>query len=125
MIKALECYLNDDHEALNKEWQSRLEQISSKVTSLPGVTTLYFVPDIANHVPHMEIKWDRDKIKISAEEAVKTLRNGKPSIVLATAEKHAFGEKKDSLTIASFMLQPGEDTIIADKLYDLLKSHAA
>ena len=125
MIKALECYLNDDHEALNKEWQSRLEQISSKVTTLPGVTTLYFVPDIANHVPHMEIKWDRDKINISADEAVKTLRDGKPSIVLATAEKHAFGEKKDSLTIASFMLQPGEDTIIADKLYDLLKSHAA
>jgi len=125
MIKALECYLNDDHEALNKEWQSRLERISGKVTTLSGVSTSYFVPDIANHVPHMEIKWDRDKIKISAEETVKTLRDGKPSIVLSTAEKHAFGEKKDSLTIASFMLQPGEDAIIADKLYDLLKARAA
>jgi len=125
MVKALECYLAEDHEALNKEWQGRLQRISGKVTTLSGVSTAFFVPDIANHVPHMEIKWDRDRIKISAEDAVQTLRQGKPSIVLATAEKHAFGDKKDSLTIASFMLQPGEDAIIADKLYDLLKAHSA
>ena len=126
MIKALELYLNEDHDALSKEWQSRLELISRKVSSLPSVATSYFVPDIANHVPHMEIKWDRDKIKISALDAVKTLRSGKPSIVLSMAEKHAFGEKRDdTLTIASFMLKPGEDAIIADKLYELLKAHSA
>jgi uncharacterized pyridoxal phosphate-dependent enzyme len=126
MIKALELYLAEDQDALNKEWQGRLERISAKVTALPGVATSYFVPDIANHVPHMEIKWDRERIKISAEETVKTLRSGKPCVVLARAEKHAFGEKRDdSLTISSFMLQPGEDAIIANKLYDLLKAHSA
>jgi uncharacterized pyridoxal phosphate-dependent enzyme len=125
MVKALECYLAEDHQALNQEWQGRLERISGKVVTLSGVSTSYFVPDIANHVPHMEIKWDRERIRISAEDTVKTLRQGKPSIVLATAEKHAFGEKKDSLTVASFMLQPGEDAIIAQKLYDLLKAHSA
>jgi len=126
MIKALELYLQDDQDALNKEWQGRLELISKKVTGLPGVTTSYFVPDIANHVPHMEIKLDRDKIKISASDVVNTLRGGKPSIVLAMAEKHAFGEKRDdTLTVSSFMLQPGEDAIIAGKLYELLKAHSA
>ena len=126
MVKALELYLADDHEAQNKEWQSRLELIARKMSGLPGVTTSYFVPDIANHVPHMEVRWDLGKIKISAEDAVKTLRGGKPSIVLAEAEKHAFGEKRDdSLTICSFMLKPGEDAIIASKLYELLKAHSA
>ena len=126
MIKALELYLAQDQQALNNEWQKRLELISKKVTTLPSVSTSYFVPDVANHVPHMEIKWDRDKIKISALDAIKTLRSGKPSIVLSMAEKHAFGEKRDdSLTIASFMLQPGEDAIIADKLYQLLRAHSA
>ena len=126
MVKALELYLAEDQDALNKEWRSRLERVSAKVATLPGVSTSYFVPDIANHVPHMEVKWDRERIRITAEETVKTLRSGKPSIVLARAEKHAFGEKRDdSLTISSFMLQPGEDAIIADKLYDLLKAHSA
>jgi len=126
MVKALECYLNEDHEALNREWQSRLERIATKVSTIPGVSTSYFVPDIANHVPHMEIKWDRGKVNVSADETVKTLRAGKPSIVLARSEKHAFGEKRDdSLAVSSFMLQPGEDSIIADKLYEFLKAHSA
>jgi len=58
MVKALESYLKEDHEALNKEWQRRLEEISAHITKIPGVTTGYSVPDIANHVPHMEITWD-------------------------------------------------------------------
>jgi L-seryl-tRNA(Ser) seleniumtransferase len=36
-----------------KEWQDRLEYISSRITRVPGVSTSYFTPDIANHVPHM------------------------------------------------------------------------
>jgi uncharacterized pyridoxal phosphate-dependent enzyme len=119
MVKALECYLNDDHEALNKEWQRRLESISSKITALPTVTTSYFVPDMANHVPHMEIKWDAQRIKISPHDAGMTLRKGTPSIVLSA------GEKRGALSMNSFMLQPGEETIIAEKLYELLKAHSA
>jgi len=119
MIKALELYLNEDHQALNDEWQRRLVLISSKICSLPSVTTSYFVPDIANHVPHMEIKWDSLRIKITPQEASKALRQGSPSIVLSS------GERRGALSMNSFMLQPGEDAIVADKLYQLLKAHSA
>src|SRR6476469_9989937 len=63
MIKALEVYLAEDHDALSKEWQNRLERISRELAKVPGVSTSYFMPDIANHVPHMQITWDS---KISA-----------------------------------------------------------
>jgi uncharacterized pyridoxal phosphate-dependent enzyme len=119
MVKALECYLKEDHEALNKEWQRRLESISSRITSLPTVTTSYFVPDMANHVPHMEMKWDPQRIKISPSDASAALRTGTPSIVLSA------GERRGVLSMNSFMLQAGEETIIADKLYELLKAHSA
>ncbi len=119
MVKALEVYLNEDHEALSKEWQGRLELISAKVTTLPTVTTSYFVPDIANHVPHMEMKWDPQRIKITPEGVESALRKGTPSIVLTT------GERAGALSMNSFMLQPGEDKIIADKLYEVLKAHSA
>jgi uncharacterized pyridoxal phosphate-dependent enzyme len=123
MIKALELYLTEDQEKLAQEWQTRLELVSRKVSTLRGVTTSYFVPDVANHVPHMEIQWDLQRIKITPEDALNTLRNSKPSIVLATSEKH--GETRPGITMNSFMLQQGEDAVIADKLYDLLKSHSA
>ena len=125
MVKALELYLNDDHAALNKEWQSRLELVSAKITTLPSVTTSYFVPDVANHVPHMEIKWDPQRIKLTPDEALKELRNSKPCIVLSTSEKHAAEDRHDALSMNSFMLKAGEDAIIADRLYELLKAHAA
>ncbi len=55
MVKALELYLKEDHDALAKEWQQRLEIVSREVTKVPGVSTSFFTPEIANHVPHMQI----------------------------------------------------------------------
>src|SRR5713226_6357212 len=55
MIKALELYLKEDHEALAKEWQQRLAVVSREVTKVPGVSTAFNVPDVANHVPHILI----------------------------------------------------------------------
>jgi len=117
MIKALESYLKEDHEALNKEWQRRLESISSHITRVSGVTTAYSVPDIANHVPHMSIMWDQSRVKLDPKDASKELRGGKPSIII---ENNATG-----LAMNSFMLQPGEEKIIAEHLAQLFRAHSA
>ncbi len=117
MVKAIELYLKDDHEALNKEWQRRLEYISSQVSKIPTVTTSYPPMEIANHVPHMRIKWDSKRIPLTPREVGKTLRAGKPSIVLST------GEHGEALSMNSFMLQPGEEKIIATELAKVLKAH--
>src|SRR6202158_4751364 len=39
MVKALESYLKEDHEALNKEWWRRLDSISAEITRVQGVST--------------------------------------------------------------------------------------
>src|SRR5437867_850033 len=119
MVKALESYLKEDHDALNKEWQRRLDYISGQITRIPGVTTSFPAPEIANHVPHMHIKWDSARIALTPREAAAALRSGKPSIVLAS------GEHGEVLSMNSFMLQPGEEKIIAQELGKVLKSHAA
>src|SRR5271163_1172541 len=101
MVKALECYLQEDHEALNKEWQGRLELISAAVTKIPGVTTSPFVPDIANHVPHMKISWDK-RISATPGDITSELKKDKPCIILSA------GEQGEALSLCSFMLKPGE-----------------
>src|SRR5213596_2608545 len=78
MVKALEIYLAEDHDALAKEWQSRLETVSRQITNIPGVTTAFFTPDVANHVPHMSITWD-SRVSISPQEVSRMLRSGQPS----------------------------------------------
>jgi L-seryl-tRNA(Ser) seleniumtransferase len=119
MVKALELFLAEDHDALAKEWQARLELISREVTKVPSVSTSFFIPDIANHVPHMSITWDAARISLTPHQASKLLRSSKPSIVLEP------GEERPGLAMNSFMLQPGEDKIVAEQLSRLLREHAA
>ena len=117
MVKALEMYLKEDHDALNKEWWRRLDAISAEVTRVAGVSTAFSVPDVANHVPHMEIHWDPRHISLTPQEASKLLREGKPSIVL--------GRNQTGLGMNSFQLQPGEEKIIAERLVQLFRAHSA
>jgi len=118
MVKALEIYLAEDHDALTKEWQSRLDTISRQITKISGVSTAFFTPDIANHVPHMSITWD-SRISLSPQEVSHRLRSGQPSIVIGG------GEGRPGLAMNSFMLQPGEEHIIADQLTKVLREHSA
>jgi len=108
MIKALESYLKEDHEALTKEWWRRLDGISAEITKVPGVSASFTVPEVANHVPHLEIHWDPRHISLTPVDAVKQLRSGKPSIVVASTET--------GLILNSFMLQPGEEKIMGESL---------
>lgn len=119
MVKALELFLAEDHDALANEWQDRLQRISKEITKVPSVSTTFFVPEIANHVPHMQITWDESRVRLTPKEASKALRESKPSIVISA------GERKTGLSMNSFMLQPGEDKIVADALSRLLREHTA
>ena len=119
MVKALELYLNENHEALAAEWQTRLESISRQIVRVPGVSTAYFVPDIANHVPHMQITWDAAKIPLTPKQVAQLLRESRPAIVMGT------GEEKPGLSMNSFMLQPGEDRIVAVQLVRVFREHSA
>jgi L-seryl-tRNA(Ser) seleniumtransferase len=118
MVKALELFLNEDHEALAKEWQARLERISGEIAKVPGVSTVFFTPDIANHVPHIQITWDSARISLTPKQASKLLRSSKPSIAIGE------GEGRPGLAMNSFMLQPGEDRIVAEQLSRILREHA-
>jgi L-seryl-tRNA(Ser) seleniumtransferase len=117
MIEALEIYWNEDHEALTKECWSRLDKISADVTKLSGVSTAYFVPDIANHVPHVQINWDPRRIALAPREAAGILRKGAPSIVVEITETR--------LAMDSFMLQREKDAIVGSKIAELLRAHLA
>ncbi len=118
MVKALEIYLREDHDVLAKEWQDRLAMISKELAKVPGVTTAFFTPDIANHVPHMQITWD-SRIPLTPQQVSKTLRSSKPAIVIAP------GEGMPGLAMNSFMLQPGEEKIVAEQLSRVLREHSA
>jgi uncharacterized pyridoxal phosphate-dependent enzyme len=118
MVKALELYVQEDHDALSREWQRRLEVVSTQISRIAGVKTEFFTPDIANHVPHLAISWDAN-ISITPQQVSQVLRAGSPSIVMGG------GEGRPGLAMSSFMLQPGEEQIIAERLAKIFREHSA
>jgi L-seryl-tRNA(Ser) seleniumtransferase len=107
--------MKKDHEAEWKDWEKRIKVVADSVTVSPAVKTEQYVPEVANHVPHLKITWDQSKIKISYNEVAKRLREGDPSIEVTPGSS-------ESLNIGVWMLQPGEDRIVAKRIRDILKS---
>ena len=117
MLAALERYLANDHVAERREFDARAEAIRGGVATLPGVKAEIFVPEVANHVPHVKISWDAAAKGLTAADAVNALRAGEPSIGTRS--------EGDALVIGVWMMQPGEDKIVARRLRQVLEAPAA
>jgi L-seryl-tRNA(Ser) seleniumtransferase len=80
------------------------------------VTSETFVPEIANHVPHMRIRWDRAKISLSGREIMNRLRDGQPSIEACPLTD------EESLVIGVWMMQPGDAQVVARRVREILRA---
>ncbi len=118
MYVALEKYLGQDHDAEWKDWEDRVALIAKTAESVKGVQTRTYVPPIADHTPTLDISWDTEKIKLSGDELLVKLREGKPSI-------EAYGGGKNSITVSPWMMLPGQVKMVANRIREELSKAAA
>jgi len=114
MLVALELYLKKDHDKEWKLWENQIELISNSALAVEGVSTEIHVPKHANHVPSLRIQWDENKVKITPDEARRQLREGHPSIQTVG--------NKTTIGITTWMMAPGQERIVAKRIYEILKS---
>jgi len=117
MLVAVEVFLAKDHAAEWAMWEKQIKMINDAVVSVNGVKTELHVPEIANHVPAIKIRWDQSKIKSKPNDIRDLLRNGHPSIETMGGD--------DSIDITTWMMIPGEERIVAKRLKELLQNAAA
>jgi uncharacterized pyridoxal phosphate-dependent enzyme len=120
MYVALERYLKIDHEAEWKDWESRLDTIEKTVCAVPGVHTGRFVPEVANHVPHLYLQWDEKAMGITQAECLKQLEAGDPSIVCLGGEDYPYG-----FAVTPFMMKPGEEKVVGQRITEVLRAARA
>ena len=116
MLVAIEVYLARDHQKDWALWEKQIKLINDAAISVPGVTPEIHVPEIANHVPSIRIKWDQNKIKTTPNEVRKALQAGHPSIETVGGE--------ESVDMTTWMMIPGEERIVAKRLKEILQSAA-
>src|SRR5437667_5171900 len=116
---ALERYLKVDHEVEWKNWEKQLETMEKTISSVPGVRTGRFVPEVANHVPHLYLQWDEKAMGLTKAECMRQLEDGEPSIVCLGGEDYQYG-----LAVTPFMMKPGEEEIVGRRLKEILSAAA-
>ena len=127
LVAAVDWFLAQDDAAMHAEYQKRAELIAEKLKTLPTVQSQTFVPPVANHVPHLVISYDQAKIKTSATDVMKQMRAGKPRIELNPSTGGAPASSglpggSNVIVVGVWMLLPGEDAIVANRLYEVLRS---
>jgi L-seryl-tRNA(Ser) seleniumtransferase len=115
MMVALEMYMKRDHQAEWKEWEKRVKQIADSVGAIPTVRSETWIPEIANHVPHLKLYWDEATVRLTPNEAAQKLREGEPAIEVVPGQDKV-------LAIGVWMMQPGDAEIVAARLRQVLKA---
>jgi len=110
MFVAVERYLKVDHDAEWKDWERRISAMEKVLSSVPGIHTGRFVPDVANHVPHLYLQWDEAALGLTKAECARQLREEGPSIEVLE------DDYPQGMSITPFMMQPGDELIVARRM---------
>ncbi|UCE42877.1 MAG: selenocysteine synthase [Candidatus Aminicenantes bacterium] len=117
MMVAVEVSLKHDYKA---EWQKKkkwLKLIADEATSIPAIKAEIFMPEVAEHHPHLRLKWDESTIKLSPSDVVRQLREGNPSI-----EVCSFSLTGGKFELSPWEMQPGEAEKIGRRLREIFTS---
>ncbi len=123
MVAAVEAWVKRDHEAEWKKWLSWLDTISRRVSTIDGVKTAVREPTaLSNRSPSLTISWDPAKLHITGEELAEEVARTKPRIALGSGGRSRVREADSmtSINITAWMMQPGDDQVVAERLYGLL-----
>src|SRR5271165_2819503 len=77
MVAAVDWFLSQTDEGMQTEFRKRADLIAATVKDLPTMQSEIVVPPVANHVPHLLLRYDQDKIRISPLEVAERLRHGR------------------------------------------------
>jgi uncharacterized pyridoxal phosphate-dependent enzyme len=132
MVAAVDWFLEQDEAEMRADFQKRAELIAAAVQKIPSVETRIFVPPVANNVPHLLITYDMKRVNISAKDVQRQLLQGTPNIALNPATGGDPGGLMKGLPAGSnvivvgvWMMQPGEDQIVARRLHEVLSKASA
>lgn len=130
LVAAVDWFLKQDDAAMEVEYRHRADVIAKELKSVPTLQTQIFVPEVANHVPHLLITYDQNRVKITGAEVMKKMREGSPRIELNPSTGGAPASAglpggPNTIVVGVWMLQAGEEKIVAERLHEVLKAAMA
>ena len=120
MLAAVEAWTTRDHDKEWDTWLSWLEEISSKLTKIEGISAEVELPTgLDNRTPRLILKWDPDKLHISGEEIAEEVARNRPRIAIGGRSSE---DGTTSISITPSQMRPGNAKLVANRLYDILSA---
>ncbi|TLV02827.1 PLP-dependent transferase [Dyadobacter luticola] len=126
MLAAVEAWAVRDHKAEMRTWVSWLDTISKKLTGIDSVQLAVKEPAegaLDNATPTLTVSWDPAKLNITGQEVADELQTTKPRVAVGTGYRRGqdnAGPQLTSITIAAYMMGPGNDKIVAERIHGIL-----
>ena len=125
MVAAVDWFLSQSDDRMEAEFRRRADRIAGKLHDIPTIKSRIVMPEVANHVPHLLLTYDQQRVKISPLEVADRLRKETPSIELnpSTGRRHGSAglhSDENTIVVGVWMLEPGEDLIVANRLHSVL-----
>jgi D-glucosaminate-6-phosphate ammonia-lyase len=119
MLAAVESWVTRDHVEKMIIWNTYLETISKKVSSVKGIKCTVQEPKgLSNHSPALIISWDPASLNIYGPDVAENLATRQPRI--AVHSNYTDDSGNTSIIISSGQMQPGNDKVVADRIVEVL-----
>jgi len=119
MVAAVEDWINRDHDGKWRTWRTWLENIGKRVSAINGVTYAITEPGgLANHSPRVSVSWNSEAFNITGMDIAEEFATTKPRIAISGS--YIDNNGMTNVSINAGQMQPGEDKIVADRLFEVL-----
>jgi uncharacterized pyridoxal phosphate-dependent enzyme len=121
LLAAVTQWYKRDHAGEQRMWRGWMGTIENRLKALPSTRFEYLEPeDLSNKATRLRVHWDANVLKITGTELVARLDAGSPRILIDAGTGQRPDRMASSVIIMPYMMDPGEDRIIADAMHAAL-----
>lgn len=129
MLAAVEMWSRRDHRAEWNSWMSWMSYIAKQVESVEGATSsIEETKELSNQTPVLNIQWDTEKVGITGADVEHILFTTEPRITLFGEGERRSGHEsranQTGISITAYMMCPGDDRVVAERLRAILSKAA-
>ena len=116
LLAAVRQWYVRDHDAEQRMWRGWLQHIEGRLKPIAGLAFEYLEPaDLSNKATRLRITWTANSVGFSAGDVVAALDKGTPRIMVESGDGD-FTRPEAHLTIMPYMMDPGEEVIVAEAI---------
>ena len=122
MLAAVDAWKRRDIKAEYATKRGYLQAITDRVQKVSTVRTeIIDSNELSNHAPRMRVSWDPAKVGLTGTDVAMLLFEGTPRIYVGPSNRN-LEFPADSIGIGAHMMMPGDEKIVADRLFALLSN---